>query len=136
MNGFSLHLQSATQYERLDDIVSFVGEDSSGSFALMSNHARFITTLVFGLAKFRYGGGEWQYLALPGAVAYFHNNQLTLSTRRYLRSDDYTQISRALREELVVEEQALGEFKQSLAQMEKAMMLRLWRMGRGEMEKI
>jgi len=132
MSGFSVHLQGATQYERIDNVISFVGEDASGSFGLMKGHGRFITTLVFGLARLRYADGRWDYLALPGAVASFEEDQLSLCARRYLRGDDYTQISQALREELVQEEQVLGEFKHSLEQMERAMMLRLWRLGRGE----
>jgi F-type H+-transporting ATPase subunit epsilon len=132
MSGFTVQLQSANQYERLDDVVSFVGEDASGSFGLMRGHGRFVTALVFGLARLRYADGRWDYLALPEAVAYFDEDQLTLSTRRYLRGDDYTRISQVLREELVREEQVLVEFKHSLEQMERAMMLRLWRIGRGE----
>ena len=132
MSGFTVQLQSANQYERLEGVVSFVGEDASGSFGLMRGHGRFITTLVFGLARLRYADGRWDYLALPEAVAYFDKDQLTLSTRRYLHGDDYTRISQVLREELVREEQVLVEFKHSLAQMERAMMLRLWRIGRGE----
>ncbi len=132
MSGFTVRLQSANQYERLDEVVSFVGEDASGSFGLMRGHGRFVTTLVFGLARLRYADGRWDYLALPEAVAYFDEDQLTLSTRRYLRGDDYTRISQVLREELVREEQVLVEFKHSLEQMERAMMLRLWRIGRGE----
>ena len=132
MSGFTVQLQSANQYERLEEVVSFVGEDASGSFGLMRGHGRFITTLVFGLARLRYADGRWDYLALPEAVAYFDKDQLTLSTRRYLYGDDYTRISQVLREELVREEQVLVEFKHSLAQMERAMMLRLWRIGRGE----
>ncbi|MBI1195588.1 MAG: F0F1 ATP synthase subunit epsilon [Gammaproteobacteria bacterium] len=132
MSGFIVHLQGATQYERLDNVVSFVGEDRSGSFGVLGGHCRLITTLVFGLARVRYADGRRDYLALPGAVASFDHNELTLSTRRYLRGDDCTRISQALREELAEEEQLLVEFKHSLEQMERAMMLRLWRMGRGE----
>jgi F-type H+-transporting ATPase subunit epsilon len=135
VSGFTIHLQGATQYEQLENVVSFVGEDASGSFGLMKGHSRFVTTLVFGLARLRYGDDRWDYLALPEAVAYFDKDQLTLSTRRYLRGDDYTQISQALREELVQEEEVLVEFKHSLEQMERAMMLRLWRIGRGEESK-
>jgi len=132
MSGFTVHLQGATQYEQLENVISFVGEDASGSFGLMQGHTRFVTTLVFGLARIRYEDKRWDYLALPGAVASFDQDQLTLCARRYLRGDDYTQISQSLREELVQEEQLLVEFKHSLEQMERAMMLRLWRIGRGE----
>jgi F-type H+-transporting ATPase subunit epsilon len=65
-------------------------------------------------------------------VVYFDQDQLYLSCRRYLRGDDYTRISAALREELMWEEEALGELKTSLEQMERAMLRRLWRLRRGE----
>lgn len=136
MNSFVIELQGATQHERLEDVVSFVGEDDSGGFGLMAGHAGFITTLVFGLARLRYRDGRWDYLAVPGAVVCFDQGRLTLTTRRYLRGDDYTRISQALRDELVREEQAMTEFKHSLEQMERAMLLRLWRLGRGEEAKV
>ena len=132
MSGFVVQLHGAMQYERLEEVVSFVGEDASGSFGLLCDHARFVTTLTFGLARLRYVDGRQEYLALPSGVAYFDNNQLDISTRRYLRGVDYTLISRVLREDFIEEERNLSEFKHSLGQMERAMMLRLWRMGRGE----
>lgn len=132
VNSFSVKLQSAIQHERFDNVVSFVGEDASGSFGLMKGHARFVTALEFGLARLRYADGRWDYLALPEAVLYFDKDELNLSTRRYLRDDDYSRISHALREELVQEEQALVDFKHSLEQMEQAMLLRLLRSSRSE----
>ena len=132
MNGFTVQLQSAVQCDRLEGVVSFVGEDASGSFGLMKGHGRFVTTLAFGLAQLGYDDGRRDYLALPGAVVYFDSDQLTISTRRYLRDDDYNRISEVLRDEMVQEEQVLVEFKHSLEQMERAMMLRLWRIGRTE----
>lgn len=132
MNAFAVCLQGATQFERLEDVVSFVGEDGSGSFGLMAGHARFVTTLVFGLSRVRYADGRLEYLAMPGGVAYFDGGEITLSTRRYLRGDDFKQMSKVLREELAKEVQELAEFKSSLEQMERAMMLRLWRIGHGE----
>lgn len=132
MSAFTVSLQSALQCEQLEDIVGFVGEDATGSFGLMAGHSRFVTTLVFGLARLRYLDGRLEYLAFPGAVAYFAEDQLTLASRRYLRGEDYMQISGLLREELVAEERTLVEIKHSLAEMERSMLLRLWRMTRGE----
>ena len=132
MNGFTVQLQSAVQCERLEGVVSFVGEDASGSFGLMKGHGRFVTTLRFGLAQLGYEDDRRDYLALPEAVASFDGDLLTISARRYLRGDDYTRISEVLRDEMVLEEQVLGEFKHSLEQMEHAMMLKLWRIGRTE----
>ena len=55
-----------------------------------------MTTLVFGLARFRVGESAWQYLAVPGGVLYFQDDVLTLSTRRFLIDDDYQAISKTL----------------------------------------
>ncbi len=130
MSGFALHLQSATQYERIEGVTSFIGEDDSGSFGIQAHHARFMTTLVFGLSRYRCGEAAWQYLALPGALLYFVDNQLFLNTRRYLRDDDYTRINTALNEQLREEESGLGRIKEGLRNMEQAMLKRLREMQR------
>jgi F-type H+-transporting ATPase subunit epsilon len=130
MNTFTLALNDATRSQQIGNVVSFVGEDRSGSFGVMAGHARLITTLVMGLARFRTDTGAWTYLAVPGAVLYFHANVLTLSTRRYLLDDDYTRITRALQEQLLAEEEELHSMKESLHQMEDAVLKRLWELGR------
>src|SRR5579871_1213915 len=131
MNTFTLHLQSATQYERIDDATSFVGEDASGSFGLLSGHARFMTVLDFGLARFRRGQVNWEFLALPGAVVYFVGNQLYVNTRRYLRGQDSDQIRAALQQQFAAEESELRAVKQSLQRLEQEMLKRLLEIQRG-----
>jgi len=131
MNGFVVHLQSATQYERIDNVTSFVGEDDTGSFGILAGHARAMTLLTFGLARIRVGEGSWEYLALPGGLAYFVDGQLYVSTRRYVRGPDYNGLSIALRREIRAEEEALSEVKQSLRRLEEEMLKRLWKIGRG-----
>ena len=131
MTGFILHLQATTQYERITGVVSLVAEDASGSFGILAGHERLVTTLVPGLARFRTDSvAFWQYLALPGAVLYFVNNELFINTRRYLRGTDYAGISAALEAQLLAEERELTRLKQSLHQMEEEMFKRLWQMGR------
>ncbi|MCG6976831.1 MAG: F0F1 ATP synthase subunit epsilon [Acidiferrobacterales bacterium] len=130
MNSFTLDLNDATRAESIQGVTSFVGEDASGSFGIMAGHARTMTSLVIGLARFRVGDNDWQYLALPGAVLYFCEDVLTLSTRRYLLDDDYLRISQALQEQLLAEEQALQSMKDSLRKMEEEILKRLWTMGR------
>ena len=129
MNTFTLLLQDASRSERIDGVNSFVGEDASGSFGILPDHSRMMTTLVIGLARFRIGDTNWQYLAMPGAVLYFFNNVLTLSTRRYLRDDDYTRISAALQEQLLAEEEQLHATRESLRRMEESLLKRLWDLG-------
>lgn len=130
MRSFTLKLQDATHGEEIADVISFVGEDDSGSFGILAGHARFMTVLRTGLARFRTDDRRWRYLALPGAALYYHDGVLTLSTRRYLLDDDYDRISRTLRQQLMVEEARLQEMKQSLRRMEEEIFRRLWEIGR------
>jgi F-type H+-transporting ATPase subunit epsilon len=121
-----LHLQGASQYERIEDVASFVGEDESGSFGILPGHGRFMTSLVFGLARYRCGD-SWQYLALPGALLYFVGNEMFVSTRRFLRDENYQRISQALLEQLVTEEEELRQMKESLHRLEQEMQKLLWK---------
>ncbi len=130
MKVFTLRLQDATRAEEISGVSTFVGEDASGSFGLLAGHARMMTALIMGLARFRVGEQPWQYLALPGAILYFHDNRLTLNTRHYLLDDDYMRISAALQEQLLTEEEKLRSIKESLHRMEKEILKRLWQMGR------
>jgi len=130
MKSFTLLLQDATQSQQLEGITTFVGEDASGSFGILADHTRMMTSLVIGMARFRSDQQPWQYLAMPGALLYFHNNILTLSTRRYLLDNDYERISDALQQQLLVEEEKLHSMKKSLYHMEEEVLKRLWKMGR------
>lgn len=130
MKGFTLILQDATRVEQIEGVTSFVGEDDSGSFGILADHARMMTSIVFGLARFRIADNPWQYLALPGALLYFVNNKLSISTRRYLMDDDYERISAALQEQLLVEEEDLRTMKESLHRMEEEVLRRMWEIGR------
>ena len=125
MNQFVLNLFDATHEQRITGVTSFVGEDASGSFGIQPNHARFMTTLVFGLARFRLGADDWQYLALPGAVVYFNNNELTISTRHFLIGTDLERISTLLEQQLITEEENLHATRESLHRMEQAMLKRM-----------
>jgi F-type H+-transporting ATPase subunit epsilon len=131
MKSFTLRLQDATQSEEITGVTTFVGEDASGSFGILTGHARFMTSLTIGLARFRVGEDSWKYLALPGAVLYFHDDLLTLSTHRFLLDDDYMRISQALQDQLLAEEDTLHNMKESLHHMEEEVLRRLWEMGRG-----
>jgi F-type H+-transporting ATPase subunit epsilon len=129
MNTFALELHDASQTHRLGDVCSFVGEDASGSFGIQARHARFMTSLSFGLARFRRTQGDWQYVAMPGGVLYFESNRLWISTRRFVLDDDYNRISRLLQEQLLSEEQALSDTKRSLRAMEEQLLRQLWQLG-------
>ena len=128
MNGFTLDIQDATATRRIESVCSFIGEDASGSFGLRAAHARFMTTLNFGMARFRTCNGDWQYLAMPGGLLYFADGRLWIGTRRFLLDADYTRISGLLQEQLREEEQQLQDTKFSLRRMEEELLRRLWQL--------
>jgi F-type H+-transporting ATPase subunit epsilon len=130
VNAFTLHLCAADRYERIDGAVSFVGEDKSGSFGLLARHERFMTVLDFGLARIILADGSRQYLGFPGGLAYFIDNELRISTRRYLRDTDVERITQALTRELLEEEQALQQTRRKLHRLEAEMLKRLVQLGR------
>lgn len=126
MNAMTVHLQSATQYERFDDVVGFVGEDASGLFGVLPGHEPLLTCLEFGLARFRTAAGEIHFVAVPGAVLRLSGNELYVSARRYLRDRDHRRIAGSLREDLAAEEAKLADMKERLQHLETEMLRRLW----------
>jgi len=92
---FTLHLQSATQYTRVEGVESFVARDASGAFGVLARHERMMTVLGYGLARFRTAEGDWHYLALPGGLAYFVDGELLLSARRYVLGADFPTVAPA-----------------------------------------
>jgi F-type H+-transporting ATPase subunit epsilon len=129
MSGFTLHLQSATQYARVEGVESFVARDVSGAFGLLARAERMMTVLAFGLARYRREGGEWRYLALPGGLAYFVDGELYLSTRRYVEGADWRSVAAAVDSTLQAEDSAMRTLKQSVTRLEREMVRRLWRLG-------
>ncbi|WP_226648261.1 F0F1 ATP synthase subunit epsilon [Microbulbifer variabilis] len=130
MKTFSLMLISSDNHHEIDDLTSFVGEDSSGRFGILAGHQRLITSLVFGLMYFRRITGEKQYLAVPGGLLYFLNDRLQIFTRHYLLSRDYGHISALLRSKFLEEEQNLHMIKESLRRMEESILRHLWELSR------
>lgn len=137
MNTFSLKLHDPNGFEHIKQVISFVAEDDSGSFGIQANHERFMTSLIFGLARYRcydekHENSDWQYLALPGGILYFDHNILTINTRRYLQDDNFERISLALQERLLSEERKLDSMKGSIRHMEKELLKRMWQYDRGQ----
>jgi len=97
---------------------------------ILPGHAPMCTVLEFGLARFRAAGGEWQFIAAPGAVLRLAGQELHFSTRRYLRDADFERVRVALREQLLAEENALRDIRNGLRRLEEEMLKRLWKLGR------
>ena len=130
MSGFTLRLLDTTHSDDIEGVVSFIAADATGSFGILPGHARFMTSLRVGLARFRCQDGPWRYIALPGGILSFDGRQLVVGTRRVLLENDLDKVSAALRERLLVEEQQLEGTRRSLRNMEEELLTRMWRLGR------
>jgi F-type H+-transporting ATPase subunit epsilon len=122
MSTFTLSIFAADRGDLVADVVTFTGEDSSGSFGIRARHERFMTALTFGLARLTLADGSREYLALPGGLLYFIDNELRISTRRYVRDRDVERITRALTRELLEEEQSLQQTRRKLRRLEAEML--------------
>jgi len=118
MAGFTLNLLASNQEQCFENVYSFVGEDASGYFGLQANHAGFMTVLNFGLTRFRFESEQWHYLALPGGLASFQANQLTISTRYFLIDTDFHRISDLLEQQALKEQETMRSTRESLHCME------------------
>jgi len=128
MRTFTLHLHDARRHEQVDGVVDFIGRDATGSFGIRAGHERFLTALLFGLARFRAADAPWEHLALPGGLLYMRDGALVLCARRYFRDTDYRRIGETLALELRQEEEGLRDMRARLRQMEDEMLKRLWRL--------
>jgi F-type H+-transporting ATPase subunit epsilon len=131
MKGMTLHLRHSAGHERFDGLTSFVGEDTTGSFGILPNHARMMTALVPGLARFQIGEQEWHYLALPGGILVTSGSELTICTRRYLHDTDFRRIGTLLEEIQRADQETLGGIRESLHRLEEEMLRRLREIERG-----
>jgi F-type H+-transporting ATPase subunit epsilon len=129
MKTFRLHLMSMTRSEWITDVLQFTGRDAAGSFGILANASRRITVLIFGLAHFQTPAGL-EYLALPGGLLYFVNNELRITTTGYVRSKGLEEISVALESKLRKHETELREIKQSLHRLDEQIMKRMYELTR------
>jgi F-type H+-transporting ATPase subunit epsilon len=129
MKSFLLVIHDIAHTKKIDELVSFVGEDLSGSFGILAGRERFITCLSFGMVRLRTSSDQTLYLAMPGGVLYFADNVLTISTRHFVVSDNFEQIQETLQQDILDEEIQLQTLKKSFRAMENELMKRLLRTG-------
>ncbi len=130
MNTFTITVRDSQHELSVTNVESFVGSDPSGSFGVEANAEALLAVLTFGLARFRTSDGVWHYLALPGALLRFCENELTLTATHFLHSEDMDRMSAALENELRAAEAAIRSTKTAIRQMEQTLMRKLWQMSR------
>jgi F-type H+-transporting ATPase subunit epsilon len=130
MKTFRLQLMSMTRSEVIPDVIRFTGRDAAGSFGILANASRRMTVLVFGLAHFLNASEETEYLALPGGLLYFSNNELRVATTNFVRSSSLEEISSVLDLQLREQESELRDIKQSLHRLDEEILKRMYELTR------
>lgn len=122
---FEIQLFANDKRETLTKIRSFIGDDDSGSFCILAGHDYFMTMLSFGMATLRSSDEQTRYLALPGGLLHFQQNQLVIHTRRYWIDSDHSLMADILRNEAQNAQEILRKNKSNLSRIEESMMKRM-----------
>lgn len=125
MNYFSVNLFDSRGTNHFDRVTQFIGADDHGSFGMLAGHIHTVILLRYGLARFTDHQGTWHYLALPGGVLRFCNNQLSITTVRYFLGDDRERICQRLTEEMEHTDSEIRTAKATLSEIERSLLRRL-----------
>jgi len=98
----------------------------------MAHAERFMTILTYGLAYYKKDSGETIYLAIPGGLLYFLDNQLHLSTTQFFSSPDYETIGQVLEHELNDEQERINDSQKSVRQLDQEILRKLFQFNWGE----
>ncbi|MCM0148934.1 hypothetical protein KCN56_10195 [Photobacterium galatheae] len=122
---FQIQLFDNQSDQVIDAVQSFVGEDASGSFCILSGHDYFMTILCSGLATVTLQASDKLYLAIPGGFLHFQENVLSIHTRHCWQGRDYLKITEILQTYTDAENESLHKIKTSLGRIEESMMRRI-----------
>jgi F-type H+-transporting ATPase subunit epsilon len=125
MRTFALTLLDGRGSERFDTVVAFIAADASGSFGLLAGHARMLSVLRYGLARFVDNGGKWRYVSLPGGVLRFAGNQLMVTTVRYFLGEARGRIVEQLASAMARADSDVHTARATLNEIEHSLMRRL-----------
>ena len=125
MKTFVLNLIDTAEANRFDRVVQFIGSDVEGSFGILADHVHAVAVLRYGLARFIDDRGIWHYLAMPGGVLRFADNQLTLTTVRYFLGDDRDTICARLDAAMQQRDSELRRSRAALSEIEHSLVKRL-----------
>ncbi|MGJ0486659.1 MAG: F0F1 ATP synthase subunit epsilon [Methylomicrobium sp.] len=125
MKTFSLTLIDTIGMTHFDTVTQFIGADAEGSFGLLPDHIHTVALLRYGLARFADNTGVWRFLAMPGGVLRFVNNQLTITTVRYFLGDSEDAICESLEAALQQTDSEVYKAKAALSKIEHSLIKRL-----------
>ena len=125
MNCFSMKLLDSRGVELFQGITRFIGADANGGFGILAGHVHTVVVLRYGLARFCDQTGIWRYLALPGGVLRFANNQLSVTTVLYFLGADRQLLCEQLADEMARTDSEVHFARATLSEIERSLLRRL-----------
>lgn len=125
MNTFTLTLIDSGEMTRFESVRQLIAADEEGSFGILAGHAHTVALLRYGLARFIDDGGVWRYLAMPGGVLRFADNQLTITTVRYFLGDNPDAICAELEAAMRQTDSEVHRSRAALSEIERSLVKRL-----------
>jgi len=125
MKTFGLTLIDTAEVTRFEGVSQFIAADEGGSFGILAGHAHTVALLRYGLARFIDDCGIWRYLAMPGGVLRFADNQLTITTVRYFLGDDREAICADLETAMQQTDSEVHRARAALSEIEHSLVKRL-----------
>lgn len=125
MKTFGLTLIDTAELTCFERVVQFIGADDGGSFGILAGHAHTVALLRYGLARFVDDSGVWRYLAMPGGVLRFADNQLTITTVRYFLGDNPHAICAELEATMQQTDSEVHRSRAALSEIERSLVKRL-----------
>ncbi|MBN1152977.1 MAG: F0F1 ATP synthase subunit epsilon [Dehalococcoidia bacterium] len=85
------------------DVGKVTAEAENGSFCLLPRHIDFVASLVPGIMSYeRLDSGREEFLAVDEGILVKCGSDVTVSTRKAVRSDDLGKLKRTVEEEFVM----------------------------------
>lgn len=125
MSGFRLRLLDTHGCEEFEDIRHCIAADDSGLFGILPGHQSMVVVLRYGLARFCDADAVWHYVALPGGVLRFADNELTITTQRYFLGDDRHGLCDQLAQEMANIDSEIHRARATLSEIEHSLVRRL-----------
>lgn len=126
---FAVTLLDSHGVDHFDAVTRFVAADNNGSFGLLPGHTHLVALLRYGLARFIDSSGANHYVALPGGVLRFKDNQLTVTCMRYFLGDQRDDICECLTTALAKTDSEIHTVRARMTEIEHSLVRRLAELG-------
>ena len=125
MNTFNCSIHCPSYSLKIDDVISFVGSDASGSFGIMAHRLPLVTILTFGIATLKKIDKSIEYLGLSGGVLSFKDNTLTIISLFAIKSRKLDKLANTLNDAVKGDEERSKKIRGYIQKLDEEIMKRI-----------